>query len=120
MHALAEDERTASELKRFQNLTVPVGKVLGLTNKGWQRGEPQDAGVECWITRPVPGGGSIVVNLDPGIAVGVVTMFENQTLSGVWFNDRGSEWRRDGARRFGELDPITASEVLTELTSLTN
>jgi hypothetical protein len=120
VHALAEDERTASELKRFQNVTVPVGKVLGLTNKGWQRGEPQDAGVECWITRPVPGGGSIVVNLDPGIAVGVVTMFENQTLSGVWFNDRGSEWRRDGARKFGELDPITASEVLTELTSLTN
>ncbi|MCS7481931.1 WGR and DUF4132 domain-containing protein [Umezawaea endophytica] len=120
VHALAEDERSASELKRFQNVTVPVGKVLGLTNKGWRRGEPQDAGVECWITRPVPGGGSIVVNLDPGIPVGVVTLFENQTLSGVWFNDRGSEWRRDGARTFGELDPITASEVLTELTSLTN
>ncbi|HEX6347555.1 DUF4132 domain-containing protein [Umezawaea sp.] len=119
VHRLSEDERTASTLKRFQNTTVPVGKLLGLTNRGWQRGEPQDAGMECWITRPVAGG-TVVVNLNPGIAVGVVTMFEDQELTDVWLNDRGGAWRRGGSRTFGELDPITASEVLADLTSLTN
>ncbi|MEO6090285.1 MAG: DUF4132 domain-containing protein [Umezawaea sp.] len=120
VHALTEDERTATALKRFQDAKVPVGKLLGLTNKGWQRGQPQDAGVECWITRPLPDGGSVVVNLDPGIAVGVVTMFEEQKLTDVWLNDRGGEWHRRGGRAFGELDPITASEVLADLTSLTS
>ncbi len=119
VHALTQDEVAAPSLKRFENLVVPVGKLLGLTNKGWQRGEPQDAGVECWITRPVPGG-SLVVNLNPGIPVGVVTLFEEQTLTDVWLNNGGGAWHRRGSRTFGELDPITASEVLAELTSLTN
>jgi predicted DNA-binding WGR domain protein len=120
VHALTEDERTATTLERFQDAKVPVGKLLGLTNKGWRRGVPQDAGMECWITRPLPGGGSVVVNLDPGIAVGVVTMFEEQRLADIWHNAGGNEWNRTGARKFGELDPVTASEVLADLTSLTS
>lgn len=97
-----------------------VDKLLGLTNKGWRRGEPQDGGMECWITRPLPGGGTVVVNLDPGIAVGVVTMFEEQRLTDIWHHVGGNEWHRTGARKFGDLDPITASEVLAGLTSLTS
>jgi hypothetical protein len=120
VHALTDDERAATSLKRFQDVTVPVGKLLGLTGKGWQRGEPQDAGMECWITRPLPGGGAVVVNLDPGIAVGVVTMFEEQKLTAIWHTVHGAGRHRRGERAFGELDPITASEVLAELTSLTS
>ncbi|WNV84677.1 DUF4132 domain-containing protein [Umezawaea sp. Da 62-37] len=119
VHAFTDAERAAKTLTRFEGVEVPVGKLLGLTNRGWRRGEPQDAGVECWITRPVPGG-TLVVNLDPGIAVGVVTMFEEQRLTNVWLNDRGGDWRPRGSRTFGELDPITASEVLADLSSLTS
>ncbi len=118
MHAFTDAERAERRLTRFEDVKVPVGKLLGLTNKGWRRGEPQDAGVECWITRPVPGG-SLVVNLDPGIPVGVVTLFEEQCLTAVWLNDRGGDWRPRGSRTFGELDPVTASEVLADLSSLT-
>jgi hypothetical protein len=120
VHALTEDERAATSLKRFQDVKVPVGKLLGLTGKGWRRGEPQDAGMECWITRPVPGGGAVVVNLDPGIAVGVVTMFAEQRLTDIRHDVHGAGWHRGGERPFGDLDPITASEVLAELTSLTS
>ncbi|PRY41731.1 DUF4132 domain-containing protein [Umezawaea tangerina] len=118
VHAFTDAERAERRLTRFEDVKVPVGKLLGLTNKGWRRGEPQDAGVECWITRPVPGG-SLVVNLDPGIPVGVVTLFEEQCLTAVWLNDRGGDWRPRGSRTFGELDPVTASEVLADLSSLT-
>ena len=70
------------------------------------------------LDHPTVADGAVVVNLDPGIAVGSVTMFEEQTLTDVWLNTRGGEWREGGSRTFDELDPITASEVLTELTSL--
>ena len=119
VHAFTDEERTGNALTRFEGVTVPVGKVLGLVNRGWHRGEPQDAGVECWITKPVPGG-SLVVNLDPGIPVGIVTMFEEQKLTSVWLNDRGGDWVRRGSRKFAELDPITASELLADLSSLTS
>ncbi|MET0233140.1 MAG: DUF4132 domain-containing protein [Kibdelosporangium sp.] len=121
VHACTPDESTDTRLRRFENAQVPVGRLLGLTKRGWQRGTPQDAGVECWILRPVPGGGSVVVNLDPGIAVGVVDMFPEQTLSSIWLSEHsGGDWSPRGTRTFGELDPVTASEVLAEFTGLTS
>ncbi|MBE8525844.1 DUF4132 domain-containing protein [Amycolatopsis sp. H6(2020)] len=118
---LDDAEKSATTLKRFEGLKVPVGKVLGLTQRGWVRGEPQDAGIECWISRPAPGGVSVVVDLDPGIAVGDVTWEPEQVLGTIWLDDTGGgHWRRSGsARPFGDLDPVTASEVLADLEGLT-
>ncbi|MGV9364037.1 DUF4132 domain-containing protein [Amycolatopsis sp. NPDC003731] len=118
---LDDAEKAATTLKRFEGLKVPVGKVLGLTQRGWVRGEPQDAGIECWISRPAPGGFSVVVDLDPGIAAGDVTWEPEQVLGAIWLDDTGGgHWRRLGSTRpFGDLDPVTASEVLADLEGLT-
>ena len=118
---LDDAEKSETTLKRFEGLKVPVGKVLGLTQRGWVRGEPQDAGIECWISRPAPGGVSVVVGLDPGIAVGDVTWEPEQVLGTIWLDDTGGgHWRRSGsARPFGDLDPVTTSEVLADLEGLT-
>ncbi|WP_432855538.1 DUF4132 domain-containing protein [Amycolatopsis sp. CA-161197] len=117
---LDDAERAATTLKRFEGLKVPVGKVLGLTKRGWVRGEPQDAGVECWILRPTPGGAAVVVDLSPGIAAGDVSWEPEQELGKIWLDEaRGSHWRSGEGRRFGELDPVTASELLGELNGLT-
>jgi hypothetical protein len=117
---LDDAEKAATSLNRFKGVKVPVGRLLGLTKHGWVRGEPQDAGIECWITRPTPGGAAVVVDLDPGIAVGDVNWEPEQELADIWLDGAGGgHWRRSGGgRRFGELDPVTASELLAELAGL--
>ncbi|GAA1275067.1 DUF4132 domain-containing protein [Saccharothrix xinjiangensis] len=121
VHALDERERRARRLERFEGSVVPVGRLLGLTKRGWERGQPQDAGVECWILRPLAGGAAIVVNLEPGIVVGVPHEFPEQKLTEIWVDGSGrGDWHARGDRAFGELDAVTASEVLAEFTALTS
>ncbi|MGZ3144266.1 DUF4132 domain-containing protein [Lentzea chajnantorensis] len=119
-HVLPAGEDLLPRLKKYCNTPHPIGKVLGLTKKGWVRGEPQDAGVECWITRPFPGGGALVASLDPGIAVGAVDVFPEVGFSDMWFSPSGrGTWSapKDAPRSY-EVDPITTSELLSELESL--
>ncbi|GAA3058346.1 hypothetical protein Aglo01_63510 [Actinokineospora globicatena] len=118
VHRLTDAERADTRLTRFEGTTTPVGKLLGLTKRGWQRGTPMDAGVEPWFLRPLPGGGSISVALEPGIAVGSMDVFPEQTLTQIWVDPGSGSWNPRGERTFGELDPVTASEVLADLTSL--
>ncbi|WP_432053819.1 DUF4132 domain-containing protein [Streptomyces sp. bgisy022] len=53
VHAFTDAEAAGHRLTRFEGLTVPVGKLLGLTKRGWERGTPMDNGVERWFSRPV-------------------------------------------------------------------
>ncbi|WP_433472700.1 DUF4132 domain-containing protein [Spirillospora sp. CA-142024] len=120
VHRLSGDERAGGRLARFEGLTVPVGKVLGLTSRGWDRGAPQDAGIECWISRRLPGGRYIVIDLDPGIAVGVVDALPDQTLRAVALTGRPDQiWMGGGpTASFADLDLVTVSEVLADLATL--
>ncbi|GAA2086975.1 hypothetical protein GCM10009780_28070 [Actinomadura alba] len=121
VYGLTEEEREAVRLARFEDVSVPFGKVLGLTRRGWERGQPLDNGTERWISRPVPGGLHLVVNLDPGIQVGIVDYDPEQRLREIWLGDGPSDHHygsRD-ARPLGELDPVTASEILADLTEIT-
>jgi hypothetical protein len=121
VHRLTDDEAVEGRLARFEGVTVPVGKVLGLERRGWRRGEPQDAGVERWIAKQLPDGRFVVIDLDPGIAVGAIDMLPEQKLDVVWLADAPQDyWPNRGiTHRFGELDPMTASELLADLTELT-
>jgi hypothetical protein len=121
VHALAGDEGRNGRLERFEGLTVPVGKVLGLTSRGWDRGGPQDAGIEPFISRRLPGGRYIVIDLDPGIAVGAVDSLPDQTLEAVGLASRPEQrWLGGGATgSFADLDPVTVSEILADLATLT-
>ncbi|MFD9702908.1 WGR and DUF4132 domain-containing protein [Lentzea sp. NPDC059081] len=117
---LAEPGALLPRLKTYCDTPHPIGRLLGLTKKGWVRGAPQDAGVECWMTRPFPGGGALVVSLEPGIAVGAMDVFPEVAFSDVWFSPSGrGEWSapRNAPATF-DVDPITLSELLSELESL--
>ncbi|WP_301178121.1 DUF4132 domain-containing protein [Actinomadura geliboluensis] len=121
VHVLTEAERESGRLERFEGLKVPFGKVLGLVKLGWERGEPQDAGGERWISRRVAGDRYVVIDLDPGISVGAVDATgDHQVLDYVWFATRpGDFWPSKGTPlTFGELDAVTASEILADLTTL--
>ncbi|MFC9975113.1 DUF4132 domain-containing protein [Spirillospora sp. NPDC127200] len=106
VHALTDAERKSRDLDRFTDVTVPVGRVLGLERRGWRRGAPMDAGVQETVSRVLPGGHEVVVVLDPGIPVGHVDGAGDQRIGHVVL-DRG--------RRFGDLGPVAASEMLADL-----
>ncbi|TDD77737.1 DUF4132 domain-containing protein [Actinomadura darangshiensis] len=120
VHRLADEAHDGGRLTCFEGLTVPVGKVLGLTSRGWERGAPQDAGVECWISRRLPGGRYVVIDLDPGIAVGAVDALPDQTLRAVALTKRPEQlWMGGGpTASFADLDPVTVSEILADLSPL--
>jgi hypothetical protein len=122
VHALTEEEAASHRLARFEGATVPVGKLLGLTKRGWERGVPQDAGVERWFYRPIDDGRYLVIDLDPGIPVGWVDGLGDQTFRAVWLDTRPDDYSEHHRRyplRFAGLDPVVASELLADLTEVT-
>ena len=122
--ALTDAEKASTRLTRFGRIETPVGKVLGLERRGWRRGAPQDAGIQGWISRALPGGGSVTATLDPGITVDYVAEWgETQRLQEVFISrhaDGESYWNASAKyRELGSLDEITASELLRDLTEAT-
>ncbi|MFI0349505.1 DUF4132 domain-containing protein [Actinomadura sp. 9N407] len=122
VHELTDTERVARRLERFQGITVPFGAILALTQRDWERGVPQDSGVEPGISRPFGDGLHVLVDLEPGIAAGSPDAFAGQKLVQIRIAETLDHWWEldlDGdSHRFGELDPVTASEILADLTEL--
>ncbi|MEJ8670958.1 DUF4132 domain-containing protein [Streptomyces sp. MS1.AVA.1] len=121
VHALTEEESAGHRLARFEGASAPVGMLLGLTKRGWERGTPQDAGVERWFSRRMATDRYLVIELDPGIAVGMVEEFGDQKFETVFLDTRPDDYwrRREYKLRFGGLDPVIASEILADLTEVT-
>ncbi|MDN3241450.1 DUF4132 domain-containing protein [Glycomyces tritici] len=122
--AFTPEELETGLLERFQGAKVEVGKLLGLTARGWHRSAPEDGGVEPGIYFPLPGGGYVTVSLDPGIWVGMIAENPIQTLDGVRISATEDYWwSRFGRAADGnhprDIDPVTASEVLAALTRIT-
>ncbi|MEU8310123.1 DUF4132 domain-containing protein [Actinomadura sp. NPDC048955] len=121
VHALTEQERGSGRLERFEGLKLPFGDVLGLVKLGWERGAPLDAGVERWIYRRVADRRYVVIDLDPGFAVGALDATgDHQVLDYVWLATEPTDfWPSRGTPlTFGELHPVMASEILSDLTAL--
>jgi hypothetical protein len=121
VHAFTEEELRTGRLTRFEGASVPVGKLLGLTSKGWVRSSPQDAGIEPGMARTVPGLGYVVLDLDPGIWIGAIDDCPDQTLRTVVLSAQNLDgWtvplpKTDN----GPVDPVVASEILAGLVRVT-
>ncbi|MCC3655188.1 DUF4132 domain-containing protein [Streptomyces sp. S07_1.15] len=122
VHRLTEQEAAGGRLGRFEGITVDTRKLLGLERRGWQRGEPQDAGVECWISRRVAEKRWVILNPSDGIAVGAIDIFPEQKVEAVWLHNRPGDWSppHQGIElAFADIDPVILSEVIADLTELT-
>ncbi|WP_258940886.1 DUF4132 domain-containing protein [Actinomadura luteofluorescens] len=124
VHALTGEEKAAARLTRFEKVTVPFGNVLRLERRGWYRGPvDSDGGISC-LVRPVGDGRYVVVTLATGLFVGYVSESGDQTIEAVWVGaDPAPEHFSHSAsgaalHSFGELDAVTASEVLADLTAV--
>jgi hypothetical protein len=121
VHRLTDEEAASPRLSRFEGLTVPTFKLLGLTRHGWSRGTPQDGGIEHDLTFPAGNGLRIRIVPDPGITVGAIDIAPEQTLSRVMIGDRSHRRTSpNGHPTFGALPPVLASEILLRLTELTS
>ncbi|EFH7026799.1 DUF4132 domain-containing protein [Escherichia coli] len=123
-YALTEVERNASELTRWAGRKCPSGRVMGLANKGWLRGEPQDAGWIGWMINPL-GRWSLIMEIDEGFAVGMspAELSAEQILSKLWLWEGKAEsygWGSNSTQeaQFSVLDAITASELINDIEAL--
>jgi predicted DNA-binding WGR domain protein len=116
-YALTPEELQASEIKRFASKQVASGSVMGLINRGWERGQAQDAGWVGWFTRRVGDGLTAQLDLDPGLSIGDPSYEPKQRLAGIVLRKTGT-WDTDGLVHFERLDPIIASELLRDVALL--
>jgi hypothetical protein len=119
VHTLTDAERAGHRLDRFQGAGAPGEAILGLERLGWRRTAPMDAGLQHALYREVPGGMYINIRLDPPISIGDL---EGAELQEIWLEDDSAgnySPRPYRPRPFADLDPVTASEVITELTGAT-
>ena len=76
-------------------------------------------GVQGCLELAAGGRLEVIVELDPGILVGDITEFPEQTLWEIWVSDgSGSRWRREGQVPFASIGPVTASEMIRDLTEV--
>ncbi|MBE1537247.1 DUF4132 domain-containing protein [Actinomadura algeriensis] len=121
VRVLTAAEGQSARLERFEGLKVPYGTVLGLEKRGWERAEPGEAGSQEYMSRRVAPDRYVVVDLAPGFTIGEpgatgdVQTIEYVRLAGEtmkYWPSRSSEYP------FGELGPVTASEILADLAVL--
>ena len=112
-YALSDAERAAKSITRFADKAVATGSVLGLVNRGWGRGQAQDAGWVGQFERPVGDGLSIELELDPGTIVGDPSYEPKQRIPRIVLRRQGT-WGDDGLESFDRLHPVAASEMLRD------
>jgi predicted DNA-binding WGR domain protein len=117
-YTLTEDEKKELKLLRWNGTKVPTGKVLGLVNKGWRRGQTQDGGGIWYFTKPLGANQVIELRLDPGLVVGIVDHFPEQTLGEVQVGQPSSSGDLQHPEPFATLDAIKASELIRDLEAL--
>lgn len=116
-YSLTPEELRQSAISRFANKVVATGSVMGLVNRGWERGQAQDAGWVGEFCKPVTDELEVEVQLDPGTIVGDLSYEPRQKLPEVRVRKRGT-YDNNGLLPFDRLDPILVSEVLRDLDML--
>ncbi|WP_177154663.1 DUF4132 domain-containing protein [Actinosynnema pretiosum] len=101
---------------------VETGRLLSLVRRGWERAEPQDAGVEPWMVKRLSPTRVLVLALDPGLYVGAVSLIsDKQRLAALTLERPASYyWNPKGKETpsLSTLDPVVLSELIADLESL--
>ena len=108
-YTLTEAEKEATQITRYADKTVATGSVLGLAERGWDRG--QEDGWIGWFSRRVGDGLEASIELDPGTHVGDPAGTPKQRVPTITLRQTGT-WGSTGHVPFGRLHPVAASEVL--------
>ena len=113
-YALTPQEKQQRTVKRFENRDVATGAVIGLDQKGWERGGAEDGGMVREYARDAPGGLRITLRFSPGIFVAGGVLEARQSLEWLTLARRSAEGTVE-ALSFDALDPVSASEMLRDI-----
>lgn len=108
--AFTETELRTRRLARFEGAVVGARALLGLLGRGWRYGGVPGAVGDHGISFRFPGGAYVFIDPEPGVHPGDRFEQEDQKLNRVELI-----LSEDG----GEIDPVSASEVLGVLARLT-
>ncbi|HGM5489344.1 TPA: DUF4132 domain-containing protein [Serratia fonticola] len=118
-YSLTEQERESRELLRWKGAVVPTGRILGLANKGWRRGDAQDGGAILDFIKPIDRRLGFSLSFEPCIIVGMVDEYPEQTLESVVIDDGQYYWQRTEERKpFTIVDDIVLSELIRDMEAL--
>ena len=118
VYTLSTEEKTSNKLLRWKDMKVPTGKVLGLVNIGWRRGPAQDGGGIWTFDKPLDKDTALELILDPGIIVGMVDEYPEQTLGEITLGKPTRWGSQDQIQNFDKLDAIAASELIRDMERL--
>ncbi|MFI5910168.1 DUF4132 domain-containing protein [Dactylosporangium sp. NPDC051541] len=117
VHTLHPDESAAVRLTRFDDRRALTVKLLALDWRGWRRSGLEGAH-QASMERDLPGGRLLVVNLDPGITLGLPNEHPDQHLADIWICPPDTNpWTTDRPLPFSSLDAASTSELLADLES---
>ncbi|MBC8162189.1 MAG: DUF4132 domain-containing protein [Roseiflexaceae bacterium] len=115
-------EQTATDITRFNQLTIPAASlVFGLDKQGWRRDAPADGGGFNGHFKPFyQANVTAVVQYDEGVGVGYIVDAPDQKVRYLAFVPglRAPEyWPRHNDRlALHTVDPVVISEALNDLT----
>lgn len=122
-YALTPEEKAATRLTRFENKIVEAKRLRGLSSRGWRLGHPQDGGGITWLEWPVTliNGTKLqaLLHLEGDCLIAGMAAEENpkQPLGHIaLYND--NDYYSAEPRSLGEMDAVTASEILRSVTIL--
>jgi predicted DNA-binding WGR domain protein len=117
IYTLTEVEKASPEITRFEGVEVESARLRGMGARGWPLGSPQDGGVVSWIERRVRfmdgAVADVMLDFSDGLFTGAVEFEDKiQTLGKLttypfWYGRTPTD-----PLKFGNLDPVTASEML--------
>ncbi|AOF92311.1 DUF4132 domain-containing protein [Sinorhizobium sp. RAC02] len=122
IYELTEAEKNTNEIGRFDGLKVETPRLRGMASRGWALGSPQDGGCIWWLERPVRfldgSTKDAMFYFGEGIFTGGGDWEDKQqTLGKLTFEPPYGRNQSEGPK-FGQLDPVTASEMLRGLALL--
>ncbi|WP_067824143.1 DUF4132 domain-containing protein [Actinomadura kijaniata] len=118
--ALTDAERDDHRLTRFERAVVSCAALRRLHGRGWLRSSPPwEMDDARWLVRRLAADRHVMIVVSPGIPYDTEDD-PDQTVERVWIGTESVAYapERAAVARFGDLDPVTASEVLADLTAL--
>ncbi|GIE00883.1 DUF4132 domain-containing protein [Paractinoplanes durhamensis] len=117
---LTAAERAATSLPGFG--PAPTERLVRMQGDRWPGNGFHNPGhLHTQLSHPLPGGLTLLVELDPGVTNGGYNTVDEQQITEIWIDHTWSDhWQRARRTPLGVADQAALSELLVELRGLTS
>lgn len=112
-YAPTPKEAQSSTIERRRKEFAPLGKFLGLVEKGWRKGAPQDAGWIWDMDKKLAGGFEATLDLPTGIAADMQMTEQKQEIGTIHVSHKARE-----KVTLADLPAVVFSELVRDIVQL--